>query len=112
MRNPDALQPRPVPTYTTSTVLYSYEKDTLLSGASHLRMLGWPVHMMPAAVFDDCLLRDLGGDAFSVPICALVHGACALNSKAVWWRRTNNSGVGAAAEALVAGTVHKRQRHS
>ena len=88
-----------IPTYTTSTLLYSYGKDTLLSGATHLRMLGWPAQNMPAARFEDGLLRDLGGDAFSVPICTLVHGACALNPKAVWWRRPRSVGVAAGAGA-------------
>ena len=68
-----------------NSVMYSYEKDLVLSGLSHLQMIGWHPHSAPDSVATDAELRDLSGSSFSIPISALVMSALISNPWGPWW---------------------------
>ena len=73
-------------TLTTRTVLYSYEKNVVLSGAAHLRLLGWGQGMAPLEVVSEVEARSLAADSFSVPISAQMSFAYYINPYAPWWQ--------------------------
>ena len=75
-----------IPTLTRNTELYSFEHDTVLSGESHLRLLGWPQHFC-SGDFSQGELRNLAGDSVSVPVFALLLAAMYNNPHAPWWAR-------------------------
>ena len=70
----------------TSSELYSFEKDGVLSGEAVMRALGWPKHKCPMSQFSEAELRNLAGDAFSPAIAAVNSYAFWLNPYAPWWR--------------------------
>ena len=74
-----------LPVYTTSSLIYSYERDLVLSGSAHLMSMGWPSESHPMGDFSDCACRSLSGDSCSVPCTALVMCSCILNPWAPWW---------------------------
>ena len=73
------------PCFTSSSVVYSYAHDTVITGACQLRGMGHSRASMPMGSFDDGTCRNLAGDSFSVPIASLLTTACALNPFASWW---------------------------
>ena len=75
-----------LPCFGTNSIIYSYQKDTVFTGASHHRAIGWPVHTMPSGIFSDHDLRNLAGESFSLPLCTLLQTAIFLNPHAVWFR--------------------------
>lgn len=72
-------------TFTTGCHIYSYEKDTALTGAAHLQLIGWPSTAMPAARFNDTTLRNFAGDSFSLPIATIISTAMSLNPHLDIW---------------------------
>ena len=72
-------------TFTTGCQIYSYEKDCMLTGSAHLRLIGWPVTAMPLSLFNDSTLRNFAGDSFSLPIATIVATAVSLNPYCDWW---------------------------
>ena len=70
---------RSLPTLTKGTEMYSYQKDVLLSGESHVRLAGWPQRWCPREIFSDGDLRSLAGDSFSVPVAAVIQCAFYMN---------------------------------
>ncbi len=65
----------PMPTYTTSSLLYSYEHDCQLEPEEALAVYGRPVLHEHQASLDD--MRDLVGNCVAAqPLAALIH--CAL----------------------------------
>ena len=73
------------PCFTSSSVLYSYKHDSVMTGASQLRGMGHGRETMPMLLFDDNVCRNLAGDSFSVPIASIITTACTLNPFASWW---------------------------
>ena len=71
-------------TIATSTEYYGFEKDAILSGASHLRVLGLPTDFMPHELFEDHVCRQMGGMGFSVPIAAELTFLFWCNPHAPW----------------------------
>ena len=73
------------PCFTTSSYLYSFEHDRILSGASHLRGMGHPRSSMPLSVLPDSAARQLAGESFSVPLSCVIETTLSLNPFASWW---------------------------
>lgn len=76
---------RSLPTLATSTLLYSYEKDRLLSGAAHMQLLGWPLPLLPQGTFSEAEYRHLAGNGFSAPVAAMIGAILYSNPRAPWW---------------------------
>ena len=72
-------------TCACSSAWYWYGRDAVLSGASHLKLLGWPQDCIPDEIFDDKACRQLGGAGFSVPIAAMLTYFYWCNPHAPWW---------------------------
>lgn len=70
--------------FGTKSMVYSYEHDIVLSGASHLQLFGWSRDRM-SNFFSDDTLRDLAGESISVPSLAIVLLALWMNPFADWW---------------------------
>jgi len=77
---------------TQNSLVYSFERDTILSGFDHMRLQGAPISCSPVApppgsVNDvkDVNLRSLAGEAFSCPVVTCVAYAMWLNPAGVWW---------------------------
>ena len=71
-------------TFTRNACYYSFEHDTTVSSAVHMAALGWPRSY--AARSSDGRLRDLSGDAVSVPIICLIEEVLFANPYAHWWK--------------------------
>ena len=73
---------------TQTSLPYSFECDTVLSGYDSLRLMGAPLDIAPTEgpyKLYDRDLRSLGGEAFSVPVVTAVCYAFWLNPHAFWW---------------------------
>ena len=66
--------------------IYSYERDTVLSGKAHMALSGWHADSAPAEHFSDGDLRNLAGECFSVQAWAQVFYVFYLLPKAPWWK--------------------------
>ena len=73
-----------VPCYGPASLMYSLEKDAVISGSGQMMALGWPSSRVSSALMTDAELRDLGGNAYSLCVCAVVQSALALNPFAPW----------------------------
>ncbi len=63
-----------MPTYTTSSLLYSYEHDCQIKPEEALALYGRPVLHEHQATQDD--MRDLVGNCMAVqPVAAVIHAA-------------------------------------
>ena len=71
---------------TTSTSLYSFERDVVISGEGLVKLHGWDKHVAPLERFNENECRSLAGDSVSVPIAALMQCAMVYNPYAAWWR--------------------------
>lgn len=84
-----AVQRKPIrkkpDTLASNTILYSYEKDCVLSGDSHLVLLGWPKHSAPLTHVTEAECRDMSANGFSVPIACQLMKAFYLCPFAPWW---------------------------
>jgi hypothetical protein len=85
-RAPRATAERGVGVITTSTSLYSFERDCTVSGEGLLKLHGWDKHVAPMEAFNEAECRSLAGDSVSVPIAALMQFAMVCNPYAAWWR--------------------------
>lgn len=74
-----------IPTLCRSTRAYSFEADTMLTGHSHLRLLGHGRTVAPHTAFPDAELRKLAGDGYSLPIAACCALAYYANPWGPWW---------------------------
>ena len=71
------------PTPCTSSVVYSYEHDTLVSGRATMKLLGWPDSALPRDV-SETLYKALSGDGFSAPISSMLMTVFFANPWAPW----------------------------
>ena len=74
-------------TLTTSTCLYSFEKDVVLSGVNMLQLMGWSTQrVLCASHASDHQIKVLAGEAYSLPWCTLLHAILYNNPYGEWWR--------------------------
>jgi len=73
------------PTPTTSSCVYSYEKDQVISGRSTMKLIGFPDSLLPREIFRDSQYRDLSGNAYSAPIMGLIVAALYSQPWATWF---------------------------
>ena len=59
--------------FCTGSQVYSYEKDVMLTGRNHLRLMGWGDEVKAAMNFSDNELRAMAGQSYSVPWIAGLH---------------------------------------
>ena len=76
-----------MPTPATSTLVYSFKHDQIVSPMAVLRYLGWPEDLIPSTVFSSSELRKIGGNAFSVPATGLLMILLFFNPFAPWWKQ-------------------------
>ena len=81
-RRPWGLRP---PSICRNTCLYSYEHDVVLTGYAHMLLLGWPRGFAGREEFTSTELRDLSGEAVSIPITSIILQAYWCNPWAPWW---------------------------
>jgi hypothetical protein len=74
-------------TLTQSAELYSFEHDAVLSGHAHLRGMGFPTNMAPIGFMSEYALRQLAGEAYSVPVMSLLLSAVFMIPDAPWWKQ-------------------------
>ena len=75
-----------VPCLATSSLLYSFQEDRLLSGAAHMQLMGWPSNLCTHEGFPtQADYRALAGAAFSCPIAAILTSVLYSNPFAPWW---------------------------
>ncbi len=75
-----------LPTLKQNSVLYSYSKDTILSAAAHLQLLGWPNSKIPKTrSLCDTNLRGLAGEGYSLPLCTVISFVMYANPYGTWW---------------------------
>ena len=74
-----------VPTLTKTAELYSFRHDAILSGDTHVRMMGWPYDCTPPKL-SQSELRSLAGDSYSLPIMAMIVMGLYSNPHAPWWK--------------------------
>lgn len=70
------------------SMMYSFEKDLVLSGFDHLRALGIPEDAAPGqgtVSFSDKQCRSLAGEAFGCPVVTTITYAFWLNPYGNWW---------------------------
>ena len=77
-----SLNQKNVPCFGVNSLIYSYHKDCTISGAGHLRCMGWPLEYCG---FSDNEHRNLAGESFSCPIAATIMTALWLQPYAEWW---------------------------
>ncbi len=70
----------------THAVWYSFEHDCVIDGHDFLKMMGAPAGSTPHTSFSNHLLRDLGGEAYSIPIITAFTYSLYLNPYGPWWR--------------------------
>ena len=68
----------------TSTELYSYEHNAMLSGMAHLLMMGHSQDCAPPHLFSEQQCKDLAGEGLSVPWTACLLLAAYANPYAPW----------------------------
>ena len=73
-----------IPSLGPKTLVYSYGVDMVMSGALHLRALGWGPEKI-SGEFKDDRLRELAGMSGSVPISTMFVAALYLNPWGAWW---------------------------
>ena len=82
------IQRKPWKTFCASSCPYSYEHDRLVSGYGALRALGFPMACVTPDAYSARQVRDLAGEAFSLPNMSLVVYALFANPYAPWWARS------------------------
>ena len=73
-------------TWTRNGVWYNYGRNTTLSGQGQMQLLGWRPEDVASKHLSDRELRDLSGDAFSMPVSTIFSTCCFLNPWSVIWK--------------------------
>jgi len=73
-----------VPTPATSTRLYSYSDDAIVTHYRYMRYMGWPENLLPAR-FSAADWTSLGGNAFSVPCAGFMTVLMYMNPWGPLW---------------------------
>eukprot|EP00959_Pyramimonas_sp_CCMP1952_P475295 9504103-Pyramimonas_sp.AAC.3 len=72
-------------TMLTSSMLYSFEMDYVLSGSDMMRLQGWPA-ITDLSHFSSNQLRKLSGEGFSLPCIAAILYPFYLCPTMPWWQ--------------------------
>ena len=80
-----------VHTMLQNSEVYSFEADCVLSGLSHLRLLGFPSNCCPVGCQTEHALRLLAGEAFTVPCASVALISTFLCPYAPWWPSSSSS---------------------
>lgn len=72
-------------TFRQNSVAYSYQYDTIVSGAAQLEIMGWPRFALPAHI-NDGQFRTLSGECYSLPICLALNYVLYANPYGTWWQ--------------------------
>ena len=70
--------------FRQNSLIYSYDADVLLSGMSHMQLMGWPKSALSSG-FSDADLRHLAGEYYSLPICTMITFCLYCNPWGSWW---------------------------
>jgi hypothetical protein len=70
-----------------SSILYSFEHDSTLSGAASMKLLGWPSRCLPFHKFSDKEFANLGGESYSLIWATVFHGLMFTNPWGEWWQK-------------------------
>ena len=76
----------PCRTATTSSWLYSFESDAVLSGMGQLRALGAPDKCAPPSRFSEADCRALSGEMYPVCHITILLSSYYCNPFAPWWK--------------------------
>lgn len=71
-------------TLATSSLMYSYEHNVILSAADSMSVLGWP-RSFGCASAPEATMRNLIGESVSVPVWTQLIFAYYQNPWAPWW---------------------------
>ena len=69
-----------------NTTPYVFCADAIVSGCGMMCLQGWHRGACPQGLFSDSELRSMAGEAYSVPIAALIHFIMYRNPHGLWWR--------------------------
>ena len=75
-----------VGTLLQNSLIYSLEKDCVLSSVAHAMCIGWPQQYFTESLVSASETRGLVGESFSVPCATVVYSCCAMLPTAAWWR--------------------------
>jgi len=75
----------PLPVCVPAAVWYHYGKDTVLSGAIHLKAMGWPDGSAPIGEFSDSDCKRTASGSLACPLAALLSAAFYMNPAGPWW---------------------------
>ena len=77
---------RAFPVLTTTAVVYSFEFDTIISGRSMMKLLGWPEEALPSqgSSLTDNEYRKLAGNGFSAVLSGMILTVLYANPWAPW----------------------------
>ena len=82
-----------LPCLVAGSQFYSMQFDTTISGRAHMQVIGWPeCYLDDADGLSDHEYRDLAGNAFSVPLAALLSACMIMNRYGPWWSESEKSG--------------------
>ena len=81
---PNFSQPN-APVFTTSSCIYAFEKDVLITGGHQIQAIVWPSSMVPLSALRDSECKSLSGESFSVPLATLIQAAFVFNPYAPHW---------------------------
>ncbi len=86
-----AVQRRPwskgLRTAVQNSVNYSFQHDCVLSGAAHMRLLGWSKRRVATTHLSDREFRGLAGESLSLVWATVLHGLLYSNPYGSWWPR-------------------------
>ena len=72
------------PCLLSNSCLYSFQKDVVLSGHGHMKVIGWPDEYLSDVVGDSDYL-DIAGNSFSYPLACVLSTAAVMNRYGAWW---------------------------
>jgi len=72
-------------TATQNSCFYAFEFDRVISGAEHLRLLGWSSRRLTAGSLTDRDFRSVSGESFSLVWATVLHALLYCNPYGSWW---------------------------
>ncbi len=72
-------------TLTTSTLMYSFERDCVLDGEDHMRLQGWPIALAASDDFSSAEKKELAGEGYNLACLAVACTGCYFNPYGSWW---------------------------
>ena len=75
-----------IPCLTTSTMLYNFQEDCLVSASDNQRLQGWPVDRVPFDCLSEAERSDIAGESMFAADVGTVLLAVFLCSSGPWWK--------------------------